>query len=122
MPSETVAEVLAGIRSRLSGNTVWPDERDDAVRAALERLNEAPPETAAEFVLAALRHMREGGRDWATHALNTVVGRVLRRKLPFTEDQVVEMIERVSVKHQEFPFAGALHAAESVPLTPRIAE
>lgn len=120
--TDFVAEVLAEIRRQLSGKTmVWPDEREQVVRAALERLKDAPPEAAVEFALAGLRLMREE-RDWATYPLNHAVGGVLRRKLIFTEDQVVEMIERVSVEHQEFPFNGVLKAAESVPMTPRIAD
>lgn len=116
-----MAEVLEEIRGQLAGKTtVWPYEQEQVVRTALDRLKEAPPETAVEFVLAGLRLMREE-RGWA-YALNPVAGGVLRRKLTFTEDQVVEMIERVSVEHQEFPFKGVLNAAESVAMTPRIAE
>jgi hypothetical protein len=50
------------------------------------------------------------------------VGGVLRRKLSFTEDQVVEMIELVSVPNSSFPFKGILKAAESLPMTPRLAK
>ncbi|HEY1340775.1 MAG TPA: DUF4132 domain-containing protein [Bryobacteraceae bacterium] len=84
-------------------------------------LKDASPEAAVEFVLTGLRQMREGERDWAAHTLNSAVSGALRRKLPFTEDQVVEMIELVSVEHSEFPFAGVLKAAESLPMTDRIA-
>ena len=123
MASELVTEVLAEIDRQLSGRmTVWPYEKDEVVHAALERLKEASPETAVGFVLAGLRLMREGERGWPSVALNSVVGGVLRRKLPFTEDQVVEMIERVSVEHREFPFAGVLKAAEPLTMTPPAGE
>ena len=123
MQTELVSDVLADIRRQLSGKTmVYPVERDQVVRAAMDQLKGAPPEAAVEFVLAGLRLVRDGRRDWAMDALRAVVGGVLRRKLPFTEDQVVEAIELVSVEHQEFPFPGVLKAAESVPLTDRIAE
>jgi hypothetical protein len=123
MQAELVTDVLAEIRHQLSGKTmVYPVERDQVVRAALDRLKGAPPEAAVEFVLVGLRLLRDGGNDWAMHALNSVLGGVLRRKLPFTEDRVVELIELVSVEHQEYPFYGVLKAAESVPLTDRIAE
>jgi len=120
--TDLVADVLAKIRRQLSGKTtVWPDEQEQVVRSALERLKDAPPEASVEFVLTGLRLMRED-RNWATYALNPVVGGVLRRKLTFSEDQVIEMIERVSVEHQVFPFNGVLKAAESIPMTPGIAE
>jgi hypothetical protein len=123
MPTELVIEVLTEVRRQVSGKTfVRPFERDEAVRAALERLKEASPETAVEFVLAGLRLIREGDHDRASHALNSIVGGVLRRKLPFSEEQVIEMIERVAVKQREFPFTGVLRAAESLALTDRIAE
>jgi hypothetical protein len=120
--SDFVADVVAEIRRQLSGKTtVWPAERDQVVRSALERLKDAPPEAAVEFALAGLRLMREE-QTWAAYALNHVVGNVLRRKLAFTEDQVVEMIETVAVEHREFPFKGVLNAAGSLTMTPRIAD
>ena len=123
MQTEPVTEVLAEIQRQFSGKTiVSPGELDGVVHAALERLKECPPEKAVEFVLAGLRLARNGRRDWPMHALIAVVGGVLRRKLPFTEEQVVEAIALVSVEHQDFPFAGVLKAAESVPMTDRIAE
>ena len=120
--TDLVAEILSEIRRQLPGTTmVWPGEMEQMVRSTLKRLEDAPPEAAVEFVLTGLRVMREE-RSWATEVLKGAVGGVLRRKLPFTEDQVVEMIERVSVGHQEFPFKGVLNAAESVPMSPRIAD
>lgn len=122
MSTELVTGILAEFGRHFSGKTfVSPDERDRVVRAALERLTGSPPEEAVEFVLVGLRLVRDGRRDWAMHALTAAVGGVLRRKLPFTEDQVVTVIELVSVEHQEFPFAGVLKAAGSVPMTDRIA-
>ena len=47
---------------------------------------------------------------------------MLRRKLTFTEDQLLETIGLVSVPHREFPFKGILNAVEFVGVTPRIAE
>lgn len=123
MQTEFVTDVLAEIQGQLSGKTmVWPEERDRVVRAALDRLKDAPPETAVEFVLVGLRLLQGRHRDWPMHALNSVVGGVLRRKLPFNEDQVLEMIELISVRNQEFPFPGVLKSAESLPASDRIAE
>jgi hypothetical protein len=120
--TDLVADVLAEIRRQLSDRTaVWPAEREEIVRSALDRLNDTPPEAAIEFVLTGLRLMREE-QTFVTHVLHHAVGNVLRRKLQFNEDQVMEMIELVSVEHREFPFKGILKAAESLPMTPRIAE
>jgi hypothetical protein len=122
MQPEVVANVLAGLHTQFAARTaVWPQEQEEAVRAALQRLKEVPPEVAVEFALAGLRVMRDGERDASKDALNSILSSVLRRKLPFTEDQVVEMIECVSVEHQVFPFNGVLKAAESVPMTDRVA-
>lgn len=88
----------------------------------MDVLKDATAEEAVEFVLTGLRTVRHKERDWEAHELQSAVGGALRRKLPFTEDQVVEMIQLVSVEHREFPFNGVLRAAESLPMTDRIAE
>ncbi len=87
--------------------------------STLERLEDAPPESAAELILTGLRLVRQE-RSWESHTLQRELGNALRRKLHFTEDQVVEMIELVSVQYMEFPFKGILKAAQSVPMTPRL--
>jgi hypothetical protein len=121
-PADFVADLLSSVRSQLSGKTVlWPGEREEAAGFALERLKDAPPDVAIEFVLACLRVIRQE-ETWLAHVLNHAAGSVLRRKLPFTEDQVMEMLELVSVPHREFPFKGVLNAVASLPMTPRLAE
>jgi uncharacterized protein DUF4132 len=116
-----VAEVLSDLRNRLVGNGhLWTAEADQIRDSALARLKDAPPETAVEFALTGLRLIRRE-QSWFSHVLNQVVGGVLRRKLDFSEDQVVEMIELVSVPHSSFPFKSILKAAESLPMTPRLA-
>ena len=116
-----VAEVLSDLRNRLADNGhLWAAEADQIRDSALARLKDAPPETAVEFALTGLRLIRRE-QSWFSHVLNQVVGGVLRRKLNFTEDQVVEMIELVSVPHSSFPFKSILKAAESLPMTPRLA-
>ena len=60
-------------------------------------------------------------RRASSHVANQAAGQVLRRKLAFTEDQVVEIIELVCVR-TGVPFQSILKAVESLPLTPRVAE
>ncbi|MBZ5618693.1 MAG: DUF4132 domain-containing protein [Acidobacteriia bacterium] len=120
--TEFVADIIAGVRRQMSGKTdLWPFEQDEILNSVLERLKDAPPEAATEFTLSGLRLVRQE-QSWPTYILNKATGNVLRRKLNFTEDQVVEMIELVSVPHREFPFKGILKAAESLPMSPRIAD
>jgi hypothetical protein len=97
-----------------------PNGFDAQVHSTLERLKDAPPEAAAELILTGLRLARQE-QSWATHVLQREFGNVLRRKPHFTEDQVVEMTEQVPVQPMEFPFKGVLKAAESLPMTSRLA-
>src|SRR5712671_1050960 len=102
-----VAGVLADLRTNFSDQTYYdPNQRDEAITAAIASLKDAPSEAPVEFVLTGLRIVREGPGSWFVHALNHAVGKVLRRKLTFTEDQLVEIIGLVSVPHREFPFKG----------------
>ena len=120
--TDLVAEVLSDLRNQLAGNRhLFTTDADGICDSALARLKDAPPEAAVEFALTGLRLIRQE-QSWFSHVLNQVVGGVLRRKLSFTEDQVVEMIELVSVPNSSFPFKSILKAAESLPMTPRLAK
>jgi len=121
--TDFVADVLADIRRQLAGRTrLWSLDVEEVVDSTLARLRDCAPETAIEFALAGLRLSRTEGETWFAHVVIQSVGHVLRRKLPFTEDQVVEMIELVSLPNKALPFKGVLKAVESLPMTPRIAE
>jgi len=120
--TDLVSEVLSDLRNQLVGNRhLWTAEADEIRDSALARLKDAPAQAAVEFALSGLRLARQE-QSWFSQVLNQVVGGVLRRKLSFTEDQVVEMIELVSVPHSSFPFKSILKAAESLPMTPRLAK
>lgn len=120
--SDLAAEVLAELRTHLAGKAnLWIWQADEVRDAALARLKDIPPDDAVEFVLAGLRLVR-GEQSWLSHVVNQLVGSVLRRKLSFTEDQMVEIIELVSVPNHSFPFKSILKAAELLPLTPRLAK
>jgi Domain of unknown function (DUF4132) len=120
--ADLVAEVLSDLRNQLVGNRhLFMAEADGIRDSALARLKDAPAQAAVEFALSGLRLVRQE-QSWFSQVLNQVVGGVLRRKLSFREDQVVEMIELVSVPHSSFPFKGILKAAESLPMTPRLAK
>jgi hypothetical protein len=121
-PADFVAELLADLHRHLSGKAaLWKMDADAGLQSILGRLKDAPPETAVEFALVGLRTLRKD-QTWLTYVLNQALGNVLRRKLIFTEYQVVEMIGLVSVPNTSSPFKGVLKAAESLPMTPRIAE
>src|SRR5262245_8215020 len=118
--SDLVTTLLAELRSRAAGKShLWADEANETRDLALAQVKDAPPEVAIELVLTGLRIIREE-QSWFSHVLNQVVGGLLRRKLNFTEDQVVEMLELVSVPNSSFPFKSILKAAESLPMTPRL--
>jgi len=121
--TDFVAAIIADLRAHLPTQiSDWFGQRDELFALVMERLKDASPEAAVEFVLTALRLVRQEPRSWLAYALNPAAGKVLRRKLTFTEDQVVEMIEVVSVPNSVFPFKGILTAAESIPMTPRVAQ
>jgi hypothetical protein len=117
-----LADVVADLRAKLSNQPYWTAPRDEALSAITERLKTASPDVAVNFAITSLRMVREEPHTAFTDVLNKAVGNALRRKLPFTEDQVTQMIELVSQPHREFPFKGILSAAESVGVTPRIAD
>jgi hypothetical protein len=113
-----VTQILADLRSRLKGQ-----ERpgNDVLDWLTARLKDAPSEEAVLFAVAGLCLIRQE-RTWLAYLLNQAISGVLRRKLTFTEDQVVALIELVSEPNRDFPLKGVLKAAESVPMSPRIAE
>jgi len=118
-----VAELLEEIRSKLPTDVrSWYWERDQHVAPAVARLKDASNESAVEFILASLRMVHDEPRGMLADVLQKAASEVLRRKLPFTTDQVVEMIGLVSVPNQSFPYKGVLKAAESVAMTPAMGE
>jgi hypothetical protein len=122
MSATLIEDVIAELRGHFSGKEYYfPEQRDDAINHAIARLKDAPPEVSVEFALTGLRIVREESSTFG-YALNHAVRNVLRRKLAFTEDQLVELITLISVSNREFPFKGILNAVESVGATPRIAE
>ena len=124
MPTTSLAEdVLAQLRRDFSGQDYYlPKERDEILNRAMAPLKDAPNQEAREFALTGLRLVREEPSTWFVHALQQGVGNVLRRKLNFTEEQLLVIIRLVSVAHREFPFKGVLNAVESSGVTPRVAE
>ena len=120
--TELFSDVLAVLRDKLTVRDYMRlGQNEEALKSAIVLLKDVPPEAAVEFCLASLRHIRQE-HSWVSSVLNQAAGQVLRRKLTFTEDQVVEMLELVSVPRSSFPFKGVLKAAESLPITSGIAE
>jgi len=121
--TDFVADVLGDIRRQLAGRTnLWSLDVEEVRNSALARLEDCAPEAAVEFVLAGLRLLRTEANTWFGAVVNQSVGHVLRRRLSFAEEQVLEMIDLVSVVNQALPYRGVLKAAESLPMTPRLAE
>ena len=121
--TDFVAELLAGVRNQLEGKTnLWDSARGEALGAVLERMKGAPDETAIEFTLASVRVIRDEEQTWVAYVLNQATASVLRRKLPFSEDQAVEMLELASAPRREFPLKGILNAVASLPMTPRLSD
>jgi hypothetical protein len=122
MPATIIADVLAELRSHFSGQEYYfPQQRDEIINQAIAPLKDAPPEVSAEFALKSLRIVRAESSAFG-YALNHAVRNVLRRKLVFTEDQLIELIKLVSVANREFPFKGILNAVETLGATPRITD
>lgn len=118
-----MTDVLDEIRQRLAGRThLWLADVEEAAAAATAHFKDATPEQSMDFVMSGLRVMRAEKGSWVVGAVNRTVTQLLRRKLPFTEGQVVEMLQLVSVPNNVFPFKGVLTAAQSVQLTPRLAD
>ncbi len=116
-----VVDVLEEIRRELADQTfLRAEDGERAARRALEQLQGAPSDVATNFAISGLQVVRED-RTWVGRAVHQAVRMVLRCKLDFTEEQVVRLIELVSVEHREFPFRGVLQAAASVQMSPRIA-
>jgi hypothetical protein len=118
-----IEDVLAKLRASSSAQTWYgPGQRDEILNLAMAPLKDATPEVAAEFVLTGLRIVRGEPSTWFVGLLNHGVRNVLRRKLTFTEDQLLEIIGLVSVPNSEFPYKGILNAVELSGMTPRVSE
>ena len=84
-----MTDILEDIRRQLAGrNDVWTFEVDEIAGSAAAKLKDLAPEAAVAFAIEALRIIRDD-RTWLAPVLNRCVSHVLRRKLPFTEDDVV---------------------------------
>jgi hypothetical protein len=116
-----VAELLEEMRGRMPNQFYRPAYSDEVAKAATDRLKDAPDETAVEFAMACLRLLQQE-RSALSQALQRATSDVLRRKLAFTGEQVLEMIQLVSHTNHSFPYKGILKAVESVAMTPEIAD
>jgi hypothetical protein len=116
------AEMIADIRAKLPAKVYfWETERDEVLNQVAGKFQTASNDDLVQFVLACLRIVHNEESHLAAVA-NKAASDLLRRKLTFTPDQVREMIELVSVRHRVFPYKGVLKAAESIPMTPQIAD
>lgn len=72
-----------------------------------------------EFVLSAAEMLRNR-LDWTNDMVGKPAGALLRKKLPFTPEQVLQLVQCGADPSYYFPFAGVLRLAESTPMTPEL--
>jgi len=118
MLDEIIAEVRRAAEENLS-NLFSATEKTAAF--AVERLRQAPPDLLVPFVVESLRIARDEIGTIEGSAFGAAAGMILRRKRTFTEEQATRLVEYSSVLSSSFPYRGILKAAESVPMSPRLA-
>src|SRR5690348_13902324 len=92
---------------------------EDGLQEAVEQAKQLSPEAQVEFVLEAAatlgnRLVRSDDR------VAKPVSALLRKKLPFTPAQILQLVERGADPSYYFPFPSVLRLAESVPMTPEL--
>jgi hypothetical protein len=81
--------------------------------------NASPGELIA-FVMEGLSKIHDD--EGAAFFWKPALAQVLRRKLPFTPEQVLQMVKSTAVSKRDFPYRGILKAVEQTPMTPQLAE
>ncbi len=119
-------DFIASVRQIAENRTVKPFftlALPQIVAQSMELLKNEPAEIYVPFVLEAFRIAREESpRSPASYALREVAAAILRRKLPFSTEQAIRLIELASARMSDFPYASILKVAESVPMNPQLAE
>jgi hypothetical protein len=116
---QQIAEVMEE-QSRLSG---WvPGAEQAAIERLLAPLRTAGPAVQMQFILAATRTLRglPADRSGLAIPVNKAVAQIYRRKLPWTESQIVDLLEAAAAAPQDYPYAGLLGAAAQVERTPSL--
>jgi hypothetical protein len=90
-----------------------------ALPAQIEPPEKASPGELIAFVMEGLSQIhRDSG---ASFVWKSALAQVLRRKLPFTPEQVLQMVNWTAVSNRDFPYRGILKAVEQAPMTPQLA-
>jgi uncharacterized protein DUF4132 len=88
---------------------------------AVEQVKTLTAEEQVEFVLGAVRILANRMSAAPHEMLSKPASAVLRRKLPFTAEQVLELVRMGENPTYYFPFAGVLSLAEAAEMTPELA-
>jgi Domain of unknown function (DUF4132) len=83
-----------------------------------ERVTQLSPEEQVQHVLQNIYRVADRSRHDQVASLNAV----LRRKLPFTPEQVLKLVQAGEDPSYYFPFAQVVRLAGSVPMTPAMRE
>ena len=99
-------DFIAAVRQIAENRTVKPFftlALPQIVAQSMELLKNEPAEIYVPFVLEAFRIAREESpRSPASYALREVAAAILRRKLPFSTEQAIRLIELASVPNVRF--------------------
>jgi hypothetical protein len=85
----------------------------------IERVKQLPPEEQVNFVMESVGLM--ANRGTAYPGAGRPLSAVLRKKLPFTPEQIQRLVEWGENPSYYYPFLPVLSLAESIPMTPELA-
>ena len=86
-----------------------------------EEVKKLTPQQQVDYVMEALPALSDRTNLSAANVV-APISALLRRKLPFTSDQILRMVQLGGDPSYYFPFPSVLRLAESVPMTPELAE
>jgi len=87
----------------------------------VEAVKKLTPQQQVDYVLEWLPSLSNRQQASSTNAVQ-LIGALLRRSLPFTPEQIERMVELGADPSYYFPFASVLSLAESLPMTPALAD
>lgn len=87
----------------------------------LEAITNLTPEQQIEYIFRTLPLLAERSA-YTGREEGELVSWLLRRKLPFTPEQILKLVELGADPSYYFPFTPVLRYAESIPMTPELAQ
>jgi len=86
----------------------------------IEVPKDASPERLIKFAFQGLEEIQQNSS--ASFQWKAPLSQVLRRKLPFTVEQAMRLVQLASIPNADFPYRGILSVVESLPMSPPVAE